>query len=872
MLRILALFTVAGFLFACGSSKEKETKIASVEDESVLYGTEDESGIEHVKTQEVYHPAETKYTDLVHTSLSVSFNWEKSELEGEARITAKPHFYATDSLVLDAKSMLIHEVKMDGKPLTFNYENDFLTIDLGKTFTRNDKYTVYIKYTARPEERREGGSAAITSDKGLFFINPKGENPNVMPQIWTQGETEASSVWFPTIDAPNAKTTQEIFMTVEDKYVTLSNGKFMGSQKNEDGTRTDHWKQDLPHAPYLFMMGVGEFKVVEDQYIRQDSSVMPVNYYVEPEWEEYADDIFGETPEMIRYFSEILGVEYPWDKYHQIIVRDYVSGAMENTGAVVYGDWAYRTERELLDANAQSTIAHELFHHWFGDLVTCESWANLTLNESFANYSQYLWDEHRYGKDEADYQAMIEENGYMQSANMQGYHDLVWFAHKNKEDMFDGHSYNKGGRILHMLRNHLGDEAFFKGLQLYLKTHSFKAAEFHHLRLAFEEVSGQDLNWFFNQWYLGSGHPQLKVRQKMDSTGTHVLLAVEQTQDLDEWPLFILPIKVAVHDTQGEHIHEIVIDKEEEVFTLPFSGELKSVIFDADEILLAEINEKKEEEQYAFQYYLSDKFKTRMKGLQKGATASNGLGQKLVLDALGDPFWKIRVYAINEFEHLDEVGKEKALAIIKNLAINDPKSQVRAEAIELLSKNLIGDDLFDVLTESVNTDQSYLVMGAAIKGMAKADPMKALAQAEQLEGEKSSQVLSSVAYVYGVHGTEKHAAFFSDVLTQGKLKGFDQLSTMNIFTQYNARMSPEVVLANMDVYDNLKENGGFYTKMFLGRNTDYLKKNIEGTVSELEEKSKTLNEEGNADEANNLNTQIETWKKVLGRLESLSAE
>jgi aminopeptidase N len=159
---------------------------------------------------------------------------------------------------------------------------------------------------------------------------------------------------------------------------------------------------------------------------------------------------------------------------------------MENTGAVIFGDYVYKTKRELIDGNDESTIAHELFHHWFGDLVTCESWANLPLNESFANYSQYLWDEYEYGIDEADYNAIDEANGYYQS---EGYHDLINFYYDDKEEMFDGHSYNKGGRILHMLRNHLGDDAFFQGLNKYLTTNAYKSAEVHNLRLAMEEVS-----------------------------------------------------------------------------------------------------------------------------------------------------------------------------------------------------------------------------------------------------------------------------------------------------------------------------------------------------------------------------------------------
>lgn len=323
--------------------------------------------------EKVYRAAETQLTDLVHTKLEVSFDWSRSQMKGKETLTAKPHFYTSSELVLDAKGMDIMSVTMNDKPLKFAYADDYLTIQLDKAYTRNEQYTLVISYVAKPDERTTGGSLAITSDKGLYFINPTGKDGDKMPQIWTQGETESNSVWFPTVDSPNAKSTQEIYITVEDKYVTLSNGTMVSSKKNADGTRTDHWKQDLPHSTYLFMMGVGQFKVVKDVYMRPDGKPMEVNYYVEPEWEQHAKAIFGETPAMIAFFSKLTGVEYPWDKYSQIVVRDYVSGAMENTGAVVFGDFVYKTDRELLDNNDNSTIAHELFHHWFGDLVTAES-------------------------------------------------------------------------------------------------------------------------------------------------------------------------------------------------------------------------------------------------------------------------------------------------------------------------------------------------------------------------------------------------------------------------------------------------------------------------------------------------------------------
>jgi aminopeptidase N len=288
-----------------------------------------------------------------------------------------------------------------------------LNIKLDRTYLRDERYVVYIDYTAKPDEfTGSQGSAAITDAKGLYFINPKGEEKDKPTQIWTQGETEATSVWVPTIDKTNQKTTQEFNLTVPAKYVTLSNGKLTSQKNNTDGTRTDTWVMELPHSPYLFFMGVGDFAVVKDTYKGKE-----VSYYVEKEYEKVARRIFGLTPEMMKFFSEkVTGIEYPWVKYSQIVGRDYVSGAMENTTATLHQESAQQTARELVDGVGwESTIAHELFHQWFGDLVTAESWSNLTVNESFADYSQYLWLEYKYGADEAGFENYSEMQQYLNS-------------------------------------------------------------------------------------------------------------------------------------------------------------------------------------------------------------------------------------------------------------------------------------------------------------------------------------------------------------------------------------------------------------------------------------------------------------------------
>ncbi|MGZ3921755.1 MAG: M1 family metallopeptidase, partial [Bacteroidia bacterium] len=465
--------------------------------------------------KKMYRGANKRSTDIIHTTLRVSFDWQHSRLNGEADIIARPFYNPNSGIFLNARGMDILSVEVfefPGKGIsytepggevklnsTYKYSNDSIKIDLGRVFNSNEKFRVKIKYIAKPGELKNGGSQAINDDKGLYFINPKGTDKKKMTQVWTQGETQSNSVWFPTIDSPNEKMTNDIYITVDDKYTTLSNGLLNESKKNDDGTRTDHWVMDLPHSPYLVMMGVGEFKKVTDA----SWNGKEISYYVEKEFEPYAKDIFGNTKEMIEFYSKVLGTPFPWQKYSQIVVRDFVSGAMENTTATLHADFmVYQTAREMLDGKkGEDVISHELFHQWFGDYVTAESWSNLPLNESFATYAEYLWQEYKYGRDAADALSAESRMSYFNTPQNREV-DMIRYNYNDKEEMFDQFSYNKGGQILHMLRKYTGDEAFFSSLKLYLERNKFKNAEIHDLRLAFEEITGEDLNWFFNEWFL----------------------------------------------------------------------------------------------------------------------------------------------------------------------------------------------------------------------------------------------------------------------------------------------------------------------------------------------------------------------------------
>jgi aminopeptidase N len=866
-MKYLLIISLIAILFACKNEKEiaytiNEASSFPEEEYATMNASPDDeyySGLAEADEVKNYNPSRTLYNDLIHTKLEVSFDWAKSRLNGKATINAKPHFYDTDSLTLDAKGMDIKSLSLNGKSLSYTYDSSQIHIKLDRKYTRTENYSVVVEYVSKPNERTTSGSAAITSDKGLYFINPKGEDKGKMPQIWTQGETEANSVWFPTIDSPNAKTTQELFMTVDDKYTTLSNGKLVSSKKNTDGTRTDHWKQDLAHAPYLFMMAVGEFKVVKDFYTRPDGSKMEVNYYVEPKYEQYAKAIFGETPAMIKHFSQLLGVEYPWDKYHQIVVRDYVSGAMENTGAVIFGDFVYKTDRELLDGNDQSTIAHELFHHWFGDYVTCESWANLPLNESFANYSQYLWDEFRYGLDEANYQAEEEAKGYYNST-FGNHHDLINYNYYDKEDMFDGHSYNKGGRILHMLRNYLGDAAFFKGLNNYLTQNKYKAAEVHNLRLAFEEVSGEDLNWFFNQWFLGKGHPVLQVYQTNNSEDNLVELNVLQKQKLSEYPLYKLPVSVLIHDDKGKRIEKITITEANQTFSFSYSGTLKNVIFDANQVLLGSVYIDKPFNQFLDQYQPEYTYKLRAQALKYAARRDDKNSQQIILDALNDPFWNIRKTAIENTAKLTGTNLEKAKEKIQNLASNDPKSSVRVAALSFISKNMDEVKQNEIYMDRVDKDQSYSVQVTALSKLSSIDKEKGLKKAEELIAkEKSEKILVAVSEVFGQHGTEANFSFFESIFINNKFSGFDELNVVGALLNLCYNTNSRVVEKTYTILEYLRKEGNSSTQLYFDRIVEY----IVGIISQkIEDENLKLEKTESASEKQAISKEIEELERL----------
>lgn len=763
-----------------------------------------------------YQESHARTFDLVHTVLHLSFDYSKQYVQGKAVLTLTPYFYSRQVLELDAQKFILRRVALlqgrDTVNVPYTYDDKVIRLTFNQTYTRKDTIKVYIDYTARPNEIEAEGSAAISDAKGLYFINPLKTDPNKPRQIWSQGETQSNSGWFPTIDYPNERMTQELYLTVDATDITLSNGLLVYSKNNANNTRTDYWSQRLPAAPYLTMIAIGEFTETRDFW--RDS--VEVNYYLEKAYQPYANLIFGNTPEMMECFSKRLGVDYPWEKFSQIVVRDFVSGAMENTSAVLHFDLVQHDAREHLDNPWEDIIAHELFHHWFGDLVTCESWSNIPLNESFATYGEYIWNEYKYGKmmADCDFDQNLQQYLRQQSAHKK---DLIRFHYRTREDMFDVVSYQKGSRVLHMLRNHVGDDAFFAALKLYLTRNQYKSVEIHDLRLAFEEVTGEDLNWFFNQWFLNNGHPSLNVAYTYNETHKSVNVTVKQTQDTLEFGVFKLPVNIDVYSNGKTKRHKVWIDKTTWTGTFEAAAPIELTNFDADKILLATINENKTAAEYSYQLDHAPLYMDKQQAVEamiesKPETLTPKL-QSQINTLMGHSFYGIRTLGIELLSALPDTIRYAFETQLVKLATTDPKAAVRRYAIEALGE--LETNKHESLFIKATQDSSYNVVATAIGALADKQGNKALVYAQPYLQTTSKPFQMQLSSTIAEYATGDYTAYFEQQLNSAGHYTYPFLSNYVAYlnkqdTATLIRVIPELTKwyqsHKADGYKNLIEN------------------------------------------------------------------
>ncbi|MEW6127790.1 MAG: M1 family aminopeptidase [Acidobacteriota bacterium] len=686
--------------------------------------------------------------DVQHYRIKLAFNWQEKSIDGETTVYFKPFSEAISAIELDAGNLTIKSVKLaQGTDLNFRYvNNEKLFVTLNKPYAVGSSVAVVINYTANPPE-----------GKGVTFITPTNTDPNRPYQIWSQGEAQTNHYWFPCYDYPNDKATSELIATVENKYQVISNGTLIAVQNHPaTKTKTYHWKMTQPFSSYLVSFIVGEFTEVKDRFKN-----IPVSSYVYKDQVENARISFGKLARMVAFFSKKTGYDYPFSKYAQTTVRDF-GGAMENITATTMTDTAVHDHRAHLDVSSDGITAHELAHSWFGNLLTCRDWGELWLNESFATFMEATWTEHDKSRDDYLYEMYGNQKAYFQTWEAGIRRPIVTKFYNDPDALFDTYVYPRGAAVVNMLRFVLGEENFWKAIQHYVKKHQYQNVETQQLVVAIEETTGQNLQWFFDEWLYKMGHPEFEITSSYDEAAKQVKLVVNQTQKPDEQrkgfastEFFTMPVDIAITTATGEKVHRVWIDRKEEEFIFAVDGKPQFINFDKGNYLIKKIKFTRTDAELATQL-LND---TDVMGRVLAANELKGKTSDVAIKALSeamlkDKFAGVRVEAANA---LAEIQSEATKAVFIE-ALNDKESSVRRAAVKGLAK-FKDEKLADRFINIINHDASYFAVADAAEALGQTASPKAYDQLTNAAKLKSWQGTIQAGAVKGLAALKDSRSF-----------------------------------------------------------------------------------------------------------------
>ena len=675
-----------------------------------------------VKKLPPVHYVRSRDYDMRHIALNLKFDWDKEQAFGTATVTLAPLTPNFQIVNLDAGALTINSVRLNERDLKFKYDepNANLSIDLERVYNIGESLTLTVDY--RTKGLVVANTLGFGGGGGLKFIKPTDDNPNRRRQIWSQGESDYNRYWFPSYDSPNDFRTSELTATVQKPMFVVSNGKLLKRKDNKDGTETFYWKMDTPYANYLTSIVVGEYAEIKGEY-----QGIPVSSFLYPSEAKAGAASVQKLPAMVKFFSEKLGVKYPYVKYAQTVAEGF-GGGMENITATTMTPTLIRDERELLDVDTEGLQAHELAHQWFGNYVTCREWSEIWLNESFATYLQALWDEHSRGRDYFLYADVRgNQQQYYQTWNQGVRRPIVTKYYENADALFDTYAYPRGAAVLHMLRKHLGDELFFKSLNHYLTKNANQPVQTEQLRIAIEETTGQSMDWFFDQWLYRMGHPVFEVTQNYDEASKKLTLNVKQTQKIDllnEYPqtqYFQTKVDIEI-DGRVEQVW--IEPKAENVFTFDAPTKPQLVNFDYESTLIKELKFEKSNDDLLYQLKNDKDVPGRVWALNqltaryrsKDVTDAD---RSKILSAFnqvmtGETVWQIRrdaIQAIAPQGTINPVNYDAATVAALTTAAKDANANVRATAIAELGR--LRDPKYADLFFAALNDQSYGVVDAA---------------------------------------------------------------------------------------------------------------------------------------------------------------
>ncbi len=627
--------------------------------------------------------------DLRHLKLEVKLDVPGKSVSGTATHSFVPYTDGLTEVAFDAIDMEISAVAVQGKAVAFGYDGERVHIPLGPGFKRGTETRAAITFRSKPR-------------LGLYFIAPDEAYPDKPTQVWTQGQDEDSKYWFPCYDNPNDKQTSEIIATVPGDWFALSNGRLLEEKKQRDGTKRFHWFQDRPHATYLITLAAGKFARIDDTV----EGGLTIDYFVEEKDVEAGKRSFGRTPKMIALFERLTGIPFPWSKYSQIVVRDFVFGGMENTSATTMYEDILLDAKAARDFTSDDLVSHELAHMWWGDLLTCRDWSHGWLNESFATYFELLWDEEHHGVDHYR-QGVIENTDLYLGERYR--RPVVSNVFHQPIDLFDRHLYEKGSIVLHVLRGVLGDDAFFRSLQRYCRENQERSVITQDLVNAIDAETGRNLEWFFDQWVYKPGHPKLRVSWSWDEDAKLATVSVRQTQSSDDGTAEVFRLPVTVDFKTGRarpKAFRVEVTQREQNFLFPLPAKPDLCRFDPYNQVLKELDFDKSIGELRLQLRDDDDISGRQ-------AAAKGLGVKggseavkaLAAAAREDRFWSVQAAAAKALGAIRTNESKAALLGLLDLRNHKARRAVVAALGEFRGDN----EVFAALVPFANRDQSWFV-------------------------------------------------------------------------------------------------------------------------------------------------------------------
>ena len=659
--------------------------------------------------------------DAIHYRIKLRFDEDKKMFWGETRITLRPLSDGFEKCFFDAEKFIVSSVKdQSGQPLEFHQGNGKIAVSLGQTYDYGDQLSVTVFYFAKD------CGASRNFPLGISFAEATESHPRLIQAL---SFPNGARHWFPCYDHPNDKATIEVIATVNEDYKALSNGKLVSVTKDTlNKTKTFHWMQDRPHSTYLTVLAAGPYHVIEDSL-----GDLPINYWVYPQDVENAKFSFSKTPEIIAFFSREFGYEYPWDKYDQITIPG-IGGGAECTSATLLGQGVIHDERADKDFPSHKLIAHEAAHQWWGDLVTLRDWGHTWINESFGTYSDHLYVKHFLGEDEGAVDLLRKKDAYLREAHNRYMRPIVFHRWDKPQQNFDSHTYPKGAVIINMMRWILGDKPFRKTISHFLHKHAYDSADTHDFVIAVKEMTGRNLEWFFEQWFFSPGHPVFDVSYHWDDSNKKVKLKIVQTQDTSgRIPVFKTPVVIAVVTKEGKKTEKVWLKEKVEEFEIACNQTPLMVRFDEGNFLLKEWTFDKTTRELIYQLKNDDVIGRMWAASELGKIKKDAPVVAALLESgRNDPFWSVRKAAI---ENMGAPKSREHTSVLKRKCV-DKNSRVRAAALQALGDSGQAE-LVAFFVERFEKDDSYVAQAEALRSIGKCGDSSSAEYLKKAAGMKS---------------------------------------------------------------------------------------------------------------------------------------